>query len=117
MTLKEFYSITGGDYRNVIDRLDSERIVIKFLRRFSGDVLFEQLEQEIVAGNQKEAFQLAHTFKGACVNMGLGSLEESTKQLTEALRENLLSQVPSLFEKVKEDYMVVVKAIESLDGI
>lgn len=117
MTLKEFYHIIGGDYGDVIDRLCSETIVIKFLKRFSEDVILEQLEQEIAAGNQKEAFKLAHTFKGACVNMGVGILEESAKQLTEALREEFLPQVPSLFEKVKEDYMVVVKAIEGLDGI
>ena len=117
MTLREFYHIIHGDYEDVIQRLDSETIVIKFLKRFSKDVTLEQLEQEVAARNQKEAFELAHTFKGACVNMGVGILEESAKQLTEALREEFLPQVPSLFEKVKEDYKIVVKAIEGLDGI
>lgn len=117
MTLKEFYSIISGDYANVIARLDNETIVIKFLKRFSEDDILEQLEQEIAAGNQKEAFKLAHSFKGACVNMGVGNLEESAKQLTEALRVEFLPQVPALFEKVKEDYKVVVNAIESLDEI
>ena len=117
MTLREFYSITAGDYKDVIDRLDNERIVIKFLRRFSEDTILGQLEQEIVAGNQKEAFQLAHTFKGACMNMGVRTLEESVKQLTEALRDKFLPEVPLLFEKVKEDYRVVVQAIKELDGI
>ena len=49
--------------------------------------------------------------------MGFGILEESAKQLTEALRGECSSQVSSLFEKVKEDYKTVVKAIEELDGI
>ena len=117
MTLREFYGITGGDYENVINRLDSEVIIMKFLSRFCREFELEQLEQEILAGNQKEASALAHTFKGACVNMGFGILEESAKQLTEALRGECSSQVSSLFEKVKEDYKTVVKAIEELDGI
>ena len=115
MTVKEFYNTISGDYEDVIYRLDSENIVNKFLKRLPKEILLEQLEKEIVSGNQKEAFKLAVTLKGTCLNMGLGILEESTKQLTEALRVGMNPQIPSLFKTVKKDYVVVIKAIEDLD--
>ena len=116
MTLKEFYTALGGDYADVIERLHSEQIILKFLTRFVEDPIFDQLGQAMDEQNQKEAFALIHTFKGTAINMGLGNLAESAKQLTEAVRTEITPEAPALYEKLAKDYQDVLDGMHALQA-
>lgn len=114
MTLREFYSSVGGDYQDVIERLHSEEIVIKFLIRFMEDTLIRKLEKAVSEGNQPEAFTIIHTFKGTCINMGLGNLSKLSSEMTEALRTQFSSEVPALLEKVMQEYTITIERIHAM---
>lgn len=114
MTVKEFYNAQGGDYQDVIDRLHSEEIVLKFLVRLLDDPCFEKLKEAMAARDAKKAFSVVHTFKGTCINMGLGHLANAAKALTEAVRHEFSPEAPALFQTVAEAYESAMAGIRAL---
>ena len=115
MTLREFYGAVGGDYEDVIDRLHSEDIVLHFLQRFISDPVFDELQAAIDSGDQQKAFTIIHTFKGTCINLGLGNLTLAAQNLTEALRAALTADAATLLEELRQEYAAVVDGVKTLE--
>lgn len=112
MTLKECYAAIGGDYENVVARLMSEQLVKKFLFKFLSDNSYDNLINSMQSEDYEETFRAAHTIKGICQNLCLGTLLNSSSSLTEALRNNRSEEYAELLEKVKTDYMQTVASIK-----
>ena len=74
MSIEECYQQIGGDYNQVLARLMTPKLVIRFIGRFLEDNSFSMLEKALAEGNCKEAFRAAHTLKGVCQSLGLGNL-------------------------------------------
>lgn len=74
MTIQECYTKMGADYAPVLQRLGSERIVTKFALRFLEDKTFSGLCDALDAHDAEEAFRMAHTLKGICLNLGFEPL-------------------------------------------
>ena len=115
MTLKECYAAMGGDYDEVMGRLRSERLVQKFVLKFLNDGSYQLLLDSLAAGDREEAFRAAHTIKGVCANLAFNDLQESSEQLTEALRDGKPAQPgeEELLARVKADYDRVYQAISA----
>lgn len=112
MTLQECYQNLDGNFDDVIGRLRSERLVQKFVLKFTEDKSYELLLNSLAEKNAQEAFRAAHTIKGMCQNLSFTRLEKSSTALTELLRGGDLNVDAALLERVKEDYALTVKAIE-----
>ena len=73
------------------------------------------------AGNRKDAFCYAHTLKGVCANLVLGSLQASVSKLMEVLRTEtdwIPANAEQLLEEVKADYALTVRTIRQyLDSV
>ena len=67
----------GADYAPVLQRLGSERIVTKFALRFLEDKTFSGLCDALDAHDAEEAFRMAHTLKGICLNLGFEPLRRA----------------------------------------
>lgn len=115
MTLEECYAALGGDYAGTMTRLQSERIVGKFIRKFPGDGSYEELNRALAAGDLEAAFRAAHTLKGICKNLGLDRLGASVEELTEALRPRETLPAPELTGRVRQDYELTLDAISRLE--
>ena len=113
MTLQECYAAMGGDYAGVTSRLPTERMVQKFVLKFLNDGSYDLLVRSMEAGNYEEAFRAAHTIKGVCQNLDFTRLYQSSSQLSEALRNGVTPEAPSLLEQVKADYAQTVAAIRA----
>ena len=95
----------GADYAPVLQRLGSERIVTKFALRF------------LDAHDAEEAFRMAHTLKGICLNLGFEPLRQASSELTEELRGRDLSvDYADAFQAVKTRYQQTVSAIRGIAG-
>ena len=115
MNIKDFYDKVGGDYVDVLSRLNNEAMVIRFLGKFVQDNNMELLRQAIGAGDNDAAFRAAHSIKGICMNLGLTNLQKSAGELTENLRKGNESEDTSrLFKRAYKDYMYIVKVIQKL---
>ena len=114
MTLEECYTSCGGDYQDVLRRLQSENLIRRFLGKFLDDKSYEQLHENLNNQHYSEAFRAAHTLKGVCQNLGLGYLSESSIAVTEALRDGKQDVTAEMLKKLDEDYRVTVLAIQSL---
>lgn len=86
MTLTEFYRSLGGNYNDVLSRLPSEKLILKYIFRFPSDKTLTSYLSAVSAENWPEAFRSVHTLKGLYLNLGFESLLENTAVLTEILR-------------------------------
>ncbi|MEE3420435.1 MAG: Hpt domain-containing protein [Lachnospiraceae bacterium] len=114
MTLQEFYDKAGGDYDATMDRLFSDEIAMKYLKRFLEDDTFQKLEADIASHDDKQAFNDVHTLKGVALNLGLDRLGHSASDLTEVLRHGGSDPDGRLFAQVSRDYADTIDLIKEL---
>ena len=87
MTIQECYKAIGGNYEDVLGRLNNEALIRKFALMFLEDSSYMQLKQAMADKNYEEAFRSAHTLKGVCQNLSFDCLYEVSHNLTELLRD------------------------------
>lgn len=114
MTIKECYEEIGSSYQEVAERIGSEKILEKFVKKFPTDKSFEELKLGLQEKDVETAFRAAHTLKGICLNLGFDKLYEVCSELTEKLRGKELDGTEELFAAVEEQYKIVTGAIGKL---
>lgn len=118
MNVLEFYNKTHGSYNEVLSRLQNEKIVIKFLKKFLDDNTFDCLNKSINDHNYQDAFRYAHTLKGICLNLGLNDVLEYDCPLTESLRNSKSideNKVLDQFCKLKQNYNNTINLIKTIE--
>lgn len=115
MELKEFFAAVGGDCAAVLDRLPSEDLVRRFLRKFPADPSYHDLKEALAAGDIPTAFRAAHTMKGTAATLGLDALAAISSDLTEALRGACALPPEELVRGVDAAYALAVEQIGRLD--
>ena len=66
MTIQECYEAIGGNYEDVLGRLQNDALIRKFTLKFLEDQSYLQLKQALENKNYEDAFRGAHTLKGVC---------------------------------------------------
>ena len=114
MTIQECYKAIGGNYEDVLGRLNNEALIRKFAFMFLEDSSYMQLKQAMADKNYEEAFRSAHTLKGVCQNLSFDRLYEVSHNLTELLRDRTGEQpgIPEAMEKVTEIYEITIDEIK-----
>ena len=114
MTIQECYKAIGGNYEDVLGRLNNEALIRKFAVMFLEDSSYMQLKQAMADKNYEEAFRSAHTLKGVCQNLSFDCLYEVSHNLTELLRDRTGEQpgIPEAMEKVTEIYEITIDEIK-----
>lgn len=116
MTIKECYETIGSNYQEVSERIGSEKILEKFVKKFPSDKSFEELKEGLQENDGEKAFRAAHTLKGICLNLGFDKLYAVSSELTEKLRGRETAGSTELFAAVAEQYEIVTGAIAKLEG-
>ncbi len=116
MTLEECYAALEGDYKEVVGRLRTERLVQKFVLKFLNDGSYDLLVTSMENQNYDDAFRAAHTIKGVGQNLSFNKLYKSSHLLTEALRNKNIEEAAPLYEQVKADYAQTVSAIRQYEA-
>ncbi len=117
MDLKRFYDEIGGDYEGVFDRIGSEELIVKYLRKFKDSDMLGQFNRSVDAGECKEAFRHMHSLKGLCLNLGFTKLFTSVNELCEELRDKdeiNISDEP--MEEAIESYDEIIDLVESIEA-
>lgn len=112
MTLQECYSELGGNYEETLGRLQSDRLVHKFVCKFLTDPSYDQLTEALAEKDRERLFRAVHTLKGVCQNLGFDLLFRSSNLLCEAVRNGWAPETQALAEQVAADYAQTVSAIQ-----
>ncbi len=114
MTIQECYEAIGGNYEEVLGRLQSEALIRKFTLKFLEDPSYLQLKLALENKNYEDAFRSAHTLKGVCQNLSFDRLYEVSHELTELLRDRTGAQpgISEAMEKVTEVYERMIEEIK-----
>ena len=62
--IQDAYEKIGADYNDVVRRLTSEALVVRFAGKFLQDKSFENLRDALAADDVNGAFLASHTLKG-----------------------------------------------------
>ena len=114
MTIQECYEAIGGNYEEVLGRLQSEALIRKFTLKFLEDPSYLQLKLALENGNYEDAFRSAHTLKGVCQNLSFARLFESSSLVTKALKEDDWNKALDMMPQLSKDYHEIINAIEEL---
>ena len=116
MTIQECYKEIGGNYEDVLGRLNSETLIRKFTFMFLEDPSYMRLKQALADKNYEEAFRNAQTLKGVCQNLSFDRLYEVSYELTELLRDKTGEQpgIPETMEKITEIYEITIDEIKKV---
>ena len=115
VAIKEVYDSIGADYNDVLDRFMKEEYVERFALNFLRDKTYKELEDAIMEKDVEASFRAAHNLKGVAANLGFTDLFRSTSDLTEQLRPRTAVADDALFQKVREQYAIVVAALTSYE--
>lgn len=113
MNLKDCYEGFGGDFDSVMGRLRREQLVTKFLYKFLEDKSFELFETSMEQQNYEEALRAVHTLKGICQNLSFTQLYESSRQITNALKEGDPGKAAELAPQLSQDYGRIIHAVQA----
>ena len=84
MTLREFYAGIDGSYDEALNRLMSEKFMLRFLGKFIEGGDFAAMMEAIRAENWEDVFRYSHNLKGVCLNLELGRLARSASAIAKA---------------------------------
>lgn len=116
MTLKECYESFGGDFDSVLQRLNREQLVEKFVYKFLDDKSFCLFKTSMENKDYAEALRSVHTLKGICQNLSFTKLYESSNITTLALKENDCQKAAESMPQLSEDYHRIINAIKAYQG-
>lgn len=111
MTLEECYARMGGNYMDVKQRLRSEKLIDKFVRKFLDDPSFVQYEAALQAKDDRSAFMALHTLKGVSQNLGMESLYEAVKEDCELFRSGWSDEAAANADALRAVYDTTCQAI------
>ena len=101
-----------GNYDEVVQRLQNEYIVEKFMFKFLKDKSFNFLKISIQNENYEDAHRYVHTIKGICQNLSFTRLFESSSLVTNALKENDWDKAIDMMPKLSKDYYETINVIK-----
>ena len=102
MTVEELYERIGGNYQEVLGRLQMDKLVGSFILKFPNDESCQNTINAWKAGDKAAAFDAAHMAKGVCGNLSLKRLTDLTSEVCEALRPGN----EALFESTDVDALI-----------
>lgn len=114
MTVQECYESMGSDFEGVLGRMGSEAMVKRFALKFLDDPSYGNLVKAVEEQNAEEAFRVAHTLKGICLNLGLDRLYKVSACLTEKLRGREFNGYEESYEEVQQEYQKTIEAIRTM---
>lgn len=116
MTIKEFYDQIGENYDEMLQRFMSPERITKYVRMFTMDDSFKNLEASLLSKDYDLAFRMVHTLKGVSANLGFMKLFDKSVVLTELLRSKQYNEdLLTPFIAIKDEYIKIMDVIGQID--
>lgn len=116
MSVQAFYESIQGDYEDVLHRLSSEHLIIRFVKRFPMDGTYAELMDAVEKGDGTKSFEAAHKLKGLTGTLGFTKLYNAVFSLTEQLRQKTAPADMELVQRVRLYYCDTIEKIQCLEN-
>lgn len=115
MSVEEKFVAAGYDYAALCERtLGDEELISELLHIFLADESWKTICNCMDKGETENAFKAAHSLKGSCGMLGLSSLFEMMRILTDKLRYGDLEGAKAVFPQTRGEYEKAVSLIKEL---
>ena len=117
MTIEERLIQAGIDWKSSLSRFGGNQdLYVRFLKKFTEDKTFQELQAAWSQEDTKETEVKAHTLKGVCANLGMTVLAEQLDRIVQVMRneENGFAN-PQMLSDCEREYEKIWKVLEELD--
>lgn len=114
MGIRECYEVIG-DYEEILSRLRSDVLIIKFAKKYLEDQSYEKLEESLKKNDFENAFHAAHCLKGVAKNLAFSQLAESSSVVTELLRDRQPKPIDKEMAILRAAQTEVIETIQLLE--
>lgn len=115
--LKEKLTDAGVDLESGLERfMGNETLYAKFAMRFTEDKNYAGLLAAMEAGDEKAAFEAAHTLKGVAGNLSFTRIYQRTSEVVEALRGGDLAEAQRKLPELCRAYEELKPVLEEWKG-
>ncbi len=115
MTVRELYDAVNGDYEDILGRLRSDDLILRFLRKFLTEPSYAHMCSAAELGDVQETIMAAHRLKGVAANLSFTDLcEKLVALLTQLRQENQTEIDKDLMEAVIIQYEKTIHLVEQL---
>lgn len=105
----------GIDYNVGIERFGgNEEMLKKFIRRYSEDTHFCELQKALEAQDIEQAYRIAHTLKGVVGNLSFTQYFQVVGPLADHLKEGQLEEALQLMPALQEAHDKALLACKEL---
>ena len=111
MTLTDCYSLFGGNFKEVSDRLQSDTLIQKYLIKFADLNEFDTLRDALKQEDYDKAALTAYSIMVSSLHLGFPLLQKSAGQLCAALDSHNIKDIEPLMGKAQAEYDTVCDAI------
>ena len=120
MTIKELYDRIGGNYDQAVRVMKSDRLIDKYVRKLTASQVAESLAEAGKTMDPVKLFESAHAMKGVCSNLGLESLANAVKEITEEFRPGNTrrlsdADVQSRLDAIAKQYEITAEGIRDYE--
>ena len=109
--LEVFYRRLGGDYKDVYYRLEDNKTILRFLKRFLEENSYRNFLERYEAHDEEEAYRYIHNLKGVSLNLGFGDLFQISEQITNEFHAGFPQLTSDQLALLTRRYETVIEAI------
>ncbi len=104
----------GVDMDSLLKRLmNNEALVKVFIKKFTDDKTFENLEAAFKNGDEKQAELSSHTLKGMCGNLSVTVLYDMFSEQTNLIRSGEMKKAEDMMPDITKEYKDTVSKMAS----
>ena len=121
MTLKELYTLIGGDYDSAMKVLRIEKLMDKHIRRLPSNSVFADLTEAGKTMDPTGLFESSHAIKGVCANLGLVNIAHAASEICDEFRDGAArrlsdDEVKKRIEYIDEAFKTASRVIGEYDA-
>lgn len=116
MTIQELYEKVGGDYEDVIRRLQKENLIDRFVRMYESGSKIEILVSAYQEQDYAKVFDISHDLKGMSANLSFHRMNQTMTEICEAVRHGVPQMdISGLVEEARVQHEQLSEYVKELE--
>lgn len=115
MEIRKVYEKLGEDYDKILERLEDEEWIEKYLRQFAQTDHWRPVEDAVNHRDMEACYEAVHNLKGLSLNMGFDRLAACATEFCDILKQKkALNEVLDIYDTTITEYLKVEQVLTGL---